>query len=96
MLTDSRLLGCLDIFPNIDRIKKVNCPVLIMHGKKDEEVPWHHGARLNEAVPAQFRRPPWFVDRGHNDMCDGDDAEVVEYYEQLRGFLSSLPNIVTA
>lgn len=33
VLTQSRLLACCDIFPNIDRIKRVSCPVLIIHGE---------------------------------------------------------------
>lgn len=32
VLTTSRLLACCDIFPNIDRIKKVRCPVFVIHG----------------------------------------------------------------
>lgn len=31
-----------DMFPNIDRIHKVNCPVFIIHGKVDEVVPFEH------------------------------------------------------
>ena len=33
VLTPSRLLCCFDIFPNIDRIKQVHCPVLVIHGQ---------------------------------------------------------------
>jgi hypothetical protein len=33
VITPSRLLACFDIFPNINRIKKVKCPVYIIHGK---------------------------------------------------------------
>jgi hypothetical protein len=33
VLTSSRLLWCFDIFPNIDRIRHVKCPVFIMHGQ---------------------------------------------------------------
>jgi abhydrolase domain-containing protein 17 len=32
VLTSSRLLACCDIFPNIDRIKRIRCPVFIIHG----------------------------------------------------------------
>ena len=34
-----------DKFRNIDKIKKVNCPVLVMHGKADEVVPFSHGQK---------------------------------------------------
>jgi hypothetical protein len=32
VLTASRLLSCWDIYPNIERIKSVQCPVFIIHG----------------------------------------------------------------
>lgn len=38
VLTDSRALSCLDIYPNLVRISKARCPVMVMHGMKDEEV----------------------------------------------------------
>ena len=38
VLTDSRALACLDIYPNIERIGKVQCPVWVIHGKLDEAV----------------------------------------------------------
>lgn len=37
VLTPSRALACLDIFPNINRIKKVQSPVMVIHGMLDEE-----------------------------------------------------------
>lgn len=31
-----------DKFPNIDRMANINCPVYIIHGKRDEIVPFYH------------------------------------------------------
>jgi pimeloyl-ACP methyl ester carboxylesterase len=31
-----------DKFPNIDRIKNIDCPVYIIHGRRDEVVPFYH------------------------------------------------------
>jgi fermentation-respiration switch protein FrsA (DUF1100 family) len=90
VLTPSRALACLDIFPNIDRIKKVSCPVYIIHGKKDVEVPIEHGMALQANVPEDCRREPWWVEgRGHNDICDGGDM-IREYVGRLEGFVESL------
>ena len=36
VLTQSRLLSCWDIFPNIDRIRRVRSPVFIIHGMWDQ------------------------------------------------------------
>mmetsp|Transcript_3201 Transcript_3201/g.6107 ORF Transcript_3201/g.6107 Transcript_3201/m.6107 type:complete len:400 (-) Transcript_3201:154-1353(-) len=90
VLTASRLLGCLDIYPNIDRIKHVNCPVMILHGRLDQEVDISHGRDLYRATPEEFQRDPWWVpDRGHNDITDGS-GKLAEYVRRLRAFLTSL------
>jgi len=90
VLTPSRALACLDIFPNIDRIQYVKCPVLIIHGVLDEEVDIGHGHALYQAVNPQYRRDPWWVpDRGHNDITDGA-GKMTEYIQRLGAFLQSL------
>lgn len=89
VLTPSRALACLDIFPNIDRIKKVKCPVFIIHGKKDQEVVFGHGVALQAAVPEDCQTDPWWVpDKGHNDIVDGPG--VIEYIQRLNKFVRSL------
>ena len=47
VLTASRMLACFDIYPNINRIKKVKAPVFVIHGDHDEEVGFHHGYDLH-------------------------------------------------
>mmetsp|Transcript_18683 Transcript_18683/g.28239 ORF Transcript_18683/g.28239 Transcript_18683/m.28239 type:complete len:396 (-) Transcript_18683:131-1318(-) len=90
VLTPSRLLACLDIFPNINRIKHVRCPVMIIHGKMDEEVNCSHGEDLYNATPEELRRDPWWVpDRGHNDITEGQ-GKMAEYIRRLRAYLNSL------
>jgi hypothetical protein len=74
VLTENRLLCCFDIFPNIDRIQSVKCPVFVIHGMRDEEVAQrrlihialsfhqvgvHHGMGLFNAVPDQYQYEPW-------------------------------------
>jgi len=92
VLTPSRALACLDIYPNIDRIKHVKAPVMIIHGLQDEEVDASHGHALYSAVDPQYRGEPWWVsDRGHNDICEGP-GKMTEYIKRLRSFLASLDN----
>mmetsp|Transcript_11363 Transcript_11363/g.34003 ORF Transcript_11363/g.34003 Transcript_11363/m.34003 type:complete len:309 (+) Transcript_11363:1200-2126(+) len=58
-----------DMFPNVDRIKNVACPVLVVHGKKDEIVPLWHGEGLWLATPLVWRYEPfWVADAGHNNV----------------------------
>jgi len=90
VLTPSRALACLDIYPNIDRIKNVKCPVMIIHGRLDQEVEMSHGLDLHRAVARELQREPWWVpDRGHNDITDGP-GKLAEYVRRIRRFLISL------
>lgn len=55
-----------DKFSNIDKIKEVECPVLICHGKNDHVVPFSHGVMLQDA--ARIKSQPCFMENvGHND-----------------------------
>jgi len=56
-----------DKFTNIDKIKKVNCPVLVMHGVRDEIVPFQHGEALFTAAPSP-KLSLWVDEAGHNDF----------------------------
>lgn len=89
VLTPSRALACLDIFPNIERITKVQCPVFIIHGKKDQEVAFEHGLALQAAVPDECKTEPWWVsNKGHNDVIDGNN--IVEYIQRLSRFVRQM------
>lgn len=71
-----------DKFPNIDKIKKVNCPVLVMHGKADDTIPFSHGQQLFNAVKSP-QLSLWVDESGHNDLMwvAGE-----QYAEALRNF----------
>lgn len=76
VITDSRLFACFDIFPNINRIHNVKCPVFIIHGDSDIEVPIRHGQGLYNAVEPQYQYTPWWVTgKGHNDVITDNEEE---------------------
>ncbi|AFZ17843.1 alpha/beta hydrolase [Allocoleopsis franciscana] len=56
-----------DKFPNLDKIKKVKCPVLIMHGKADEVIPFQHGQKLFAAAH-EPKLSFWVDEASHNDL----------------------------
>jgi fermentation-respiration switch protein FrsA (DUF1100 family) len=56
-----------DKFRNVDKIARVSCPVLVMHGEQDDIVPIAHGRRLFRAAP-EPKRFLWVEDAGHNDF----------------------------
>ena len=57
-----------DRFPNLRHVRRVRCPVLIMHGTEDETIPVAHGRRLYEAAwnPKQAL---WVEGAHHNDLA---------------------------
>jgi len=75
-----------DIFTNIDKIRKVKTPVLIMHGERDEVVPVTHGkslySKLRNPYPAL-----WIPQAGHNDM---EARFYNEMDEKLKAFMTHL------
>ena len=71
-----------DKFPNIDKINRVKCPVLVIHGKADDTIPFSHGEKLFAAAP-QPKRYLWVDGAGHNDVMW---VAQVEYDKSLREF----------
>jgi fermentation-respiration switch protein FrsA (DUF1100 family) len=57
----------VDKFRNIDKIGKVSCPVLVMHGAQDDIIPIDHGRRLFKAA-REPKRALWVEEAGHNDF----------------------------
>jgi hypothetical protein len=64
--------GCTlygDKFPNIDVLPMVKSPTLLVHGTSDQIVPFHHSERLYEAIPAQCRARPLYIEgMSHNNV----------------------------
>jgi fermentation-respiration switch protein FrsA (DUF1100 family) len=86
-LTAFRVLTRIPLFPfdkfrNVDKIGRVRCPVLVMHGEADEIVPLWHGQRLFDRAPG----PKMFVaipGAHHNDFMQVAGAR---YVTALRDF----------
>ena len=71
-----------DRFRNVDKIGRVRCPVLVMHGEADEIVPLWHGQQLFERAPG----PKMFLavpGAHHNDFMSVAGAR---YVTALRDF----------
>ncbi|RHY23237.1 hypothetical protein DYB25_008429 [Aphanomyces astaci] len=61
------LLG--DMFCNIDHVGHIESPVTIIHGTRDEVIPFWHGEELFVACQAAWRSLPlWVQDAGHNNI----------------------------
>lgn len=55
-------------FPNLKRLRKINTPLLIIHGEQDTLIPASHGRTLHQASPATNKRFVGIPDTGHNDL----------------------------
>jgi pimeloyl-ACP methyl ester carboxylesterase len=78
-------LNLFEVFPNEKRIRKVKCPVFVIHGMKDSQIPVEHGMIIHEAVPEQFSYPPfWATLADHNDVENLHDEE---YYSKVNEFV---------
>lgn len=73
-------------YDNLTKMASVTVPVLVLHGRRDETVPFDQGRRLFEAAPG----PKAFFEiegAGHNDTyVTGGEA----YWEAWEQFLDSL------
>jgi fermentation-respiration switch protein FrsA (DUF1100 family) len=74
-----------DKFRNIDKLKKVTCPVLVMHGKADDIIPFQHGQKLFAAAN-EPKLSLWVEQAGHNDfmwVAGEQYADILRKFAQL-------------
>jgi len=72
-----------DKFNSLKAMKKVRCPVLLMHGTDDQIIPFWHAEKLFKAAP-EPKYHLWIVNGRHNDYAYvAGDA----YLETIRTFL---------
>ncbi|KAK8523402.1 hypothetical protein V6N12_047922 [Hibiscus sabdariffa] len=76
-----------DIFKNIDKIRHVNCPVLVIHGTDDDIVDWSHGKRLWELAKEKYD-PLWVEGGGHCNL-----ETFPEYIRHLRKFIQAMEKL---
>lgn len=56
-----------DKFRNVDKLKQVRCPVLIIHGRQDEVIPFWHGEELF-GIAKDPKTNLWVDGAGHNNL----------------------------
>jgi fermentation-respiration switch protein FrsA (DUF1100 family) len=73
-------------YDNLEKIVKIKVPLLVLHGDRDEVIPYEHGKRVFAAAPG----PKDFYTingAGHNDTyIVGGDA----YFQRLRSFIETV------
>lgn len=59
----------IPIYMQYIRIASISCPIFVIHGTRDEIVPFWNGEELFLAAPIQWRACPYWVEKaGHNDV----------------------------
>jgi fermentation-respiration switch protein FrsA (DUF1100 family) len=86
-VTAFRLMTRVPLFPfdkftNLSKLKQVHCPVLVVHGKDDEVVPFWHGERLFQQAN-EPKRSYWVDGAGHNNLFE---VAGTRYGQVLRDF----------
>lgn len=72
---------CCDAFPSIEKIPRVSCPTLVIHGTDDDVIDFSHGVTIYEQCPSSVE-PLWVAGAGHNDV-ELHSA----YLDRLRSFI---------
>ncbi|CAL0331601.1 unnamed protein product [Lupinus luteus] len=80
---------CFDIYKNINKIKKVKCPVLVIHGTDDDVVNWLHGNRLWKMARESYD-PLWIKGGGHCNL-----ELYPDYIRHLYKYIQEMENLTT-
>jgi len=59
-----------DRFPNIDRIRQSKTPLLVIHGVRDEVIPFHHGRKIHKHSASENKQMIPIDGAGHNDLFE--------------------------
>ncbi|XP_077237770.1 alpha/beta-Hydrolases superfamily protein [Tasmannia lanceolata] len=89
VLCHSKVTLCFDIYKNINKIRKVKCPVLIIHGTEDDVVNWFHGNGLWKLAREPYE-PLWIKGGGHCNL-----ELYPDYIRHLCRFIQEMENITT-
>ncbi|GAA0176200.1 serine protease [Lithospermum erythrorhizon] len=89
VLCHVKFSSCCDIYKNIYKVRKVNCPVLVIHGTEDDVVNWLHGNKLWKKAKDSYE-PLWIKGGGHCNL-----ELYPEYIRHLCRFVQEMENLTT-
>ncbi len=72
-----------DRYENIKKIPALDMPIYLIHGKKDNVVPYHLGAKLYHAAKPAQRYIVFIKEAGHNNLYEHDaGADILSFLEK--------------
>jgi fermentation-respiration switch protein FrsA (DUF1100 family) len=77
-------------YDSVEKIRKVTCPILMLHGQRDTIVPYELARKLFAAAPERSAdgSPKQFVDLPHSDHNDVLDADSDLVASAVGGFIN--------
>ncbi|BCX46489.1 alpha/beta hydrolase [Haloferula helveola] len=75
-------------FPNLKRVRRMDTPLLVIHGLRDGVIPTDHGRQLATASPATFKRFTGIERAGHNDLFAIAGRRV---FDEIESFVAEIP-----
>jgi fermentation-respiration switch protein FrsA (DUF1100 family) len=85
VLTHAPLLP-FDHLATIDKLSRIHVPLMVIHGRQDDTIPFAHGEALYAAAP-EPKRCLWLDAAGHDDVVEvGGET----YVRALKAFAASL------
>jgi fermentation-respiration switch protein FrsA (DUF1100 family) len=72
-----------DRFPNLERIRGLDLPLLVIHGEDDRVIAVSHGRKLYDASPSQDKKLVLIPNAGHNDLYAVAGDEVIEELDEF-------------
>lgn len=75
-----------DYLTNIDRLKSIQAPILVIHGTRDEIVPFWHGVELHKNC-VNAVDPYWVEGGDHNNL---ETLDNIEFVKRVSSFLKGL------
>ncbi|CAG9325679.1 unnamed protein product [Blepharisma stoltei] len=76
-----------DMFANIDRMKNITIPLLIIHGTRDEIVPMQHAKELYKIAKSQKKQTYYIEGAGHNNI---ESVAGQPLFDTMQSFIDSL------
>jgi fermentation-respiration switch protein FrsA (DUF1100 family) len=85
----------VDRFPSVERIRRVTCPILQIHGRLDGVIPWSMGEELYAAIPARSsagiaKSLIELPQTDHNDVYDENSPDRDVLIAGLQSFLQAI------
>ncbi|KVH90189.1 hypothetical protein Ccrd_007809, partial [Cynara cardunculus var. scolymus] len=80
---------CFDIYKNVNKIRKVKCPTLVIHGTEDDVVNWLHGNGLWKMAQDPYE-PLWIKGGGHCNL-----ELYPDYIRHLYKFICEMETMTT-